>query len=359
MSAGLEALEKQGLLRQRNLHSQSLIDFAGNDYLGLANCDEIAQATVAALAQTACGSGASPLVNGYSAEHKALEQALCERTGHEAALLFCSGFSANQALIKTLFAEADTLLADRLIHASVIDGIKDSGARFRRFHHNDIANAESLMARLAPAAVITESVFSMDGDCAPLAELKSLTHKHNAWLIVDDAHGFATPKGGMADCDASLADVQLVTFGKALGCQGAALLGGQLFVDYMVANCRHYIYSTALSPLAAATALAALNLCASDARQQKLADNIALFKRLSQSAGIKALPSNTAIQPVLIGDNLKVLDFAARLKQSGFLVGAIRPPTVPVGSARLRITLSARHTQKEIEDLILALSQPG
>ncbi|MCL1039694.1 8-amino-7-oxononanoate synthase [Shewanella submarina] len=353
LSAELEALKSRGLLRQRRIHCETLIDFAGNDYLGLAAVNAGGQSDN----KTPVGSGASPLVSGYSTQHQELERALCQRTGHEAALLFCSGFSANQALMTSLFNAQDRVLADKLVHASIIDGLRQSGSDFRRFRHNDLASARTLAVKQSPLALITESVFSMDGDCAPLTELKALCDQHNAWLIVDDAHGFGVPKGAQADCNSKLADVQLVTFGKALGCQGAALLGSQLFVDYMVATCRHYIYSTSLSPQAAVTALTALKKTDEPQLGNKLADNIASFTRLAAELSLPLMASSTPIQPLLVGDNHRVLELAELLKQSGFLVGAIRPPTVPAGSARLRITLSAHHTDEQISALTATLSR--
>ncbi|MGI2261281.1 aminotransferase class I/II-fold pyridoxal phosphate-dependent enzyme [Shewanella sp. GXUN23E] len=357
LGEGLAAQQQAGLLRTRQVQPQSLLDFAGNDYLGLASSQVLNTLAAEALTEVACGSGASPLVSGYCRTHQALEAKLCQRTGHEAALLFCSGFSANQALMKTLFSDADTVLADKLVHASIIDGLKDSGARLRRFLHNDAASAAAMAQKQSVTALITESVFSMDGDCAPLSQLRQLCDEQNAWLIVDDAHGFAIPRDDGGACDSQFADVQLVTFGKALGCQGAALLGSQLFVDYMVANCRHYIYSTALSPLAAQLALSALSLVDTPIRQQPLLDNIRLFRALCQQAGLSLLPSDTPIQPLLVGDNDTVMALAAALRQRGILVGAIRPPTVPVGSARLRITLSARHSRQDIEYLVSVLGE--
>ncbi|MGS0729749.1 aminotransferase class I/II-fold pyridoxal phosphate-dependent enzyme, partial [Shewanella sp. 0m-11] len=211
------------------------------------------------------------------------EQALCEATGHEAALLFCSGFSANNALMKTLFNETDLVLADKLIHASVIDGVQDSGAKLKRFSHNDIDSAKSHLERFSPSALLTESLFSMDGDIAPLAELSALCQQHNAWLIVDDAHGFGllgeNGLGATRIANDIKIDAQLVTFGKAMGGQGAAILGSQALIDFLVANARHYIYSTALSPAHAVAALAAINMIKQQPeRRQKLNDNIACFR---------------------------------------------------------------------------------
>lgn len=361
MAERMAELQGQGLLRQRTVY-RAPVNFAANDYLALASSPALADAAMQALQRgVGCGSGASALVSGYQSEHLALEQALCQHTGHEAALLFCSGFSANQALLKTLFQPGDTVLSDKLIHASVIDGAKDAGVTLRRFLHNDADSAARLAAKHRPMALITESVFSMDGDCAPLMALRQIADQQGAWLIVDDAHGFGTPVAfpdiGSQPCDACYADIQLITFGKAMGCQGAALLGSQALIDFMVANCRHYIYSTALSPLAAATALAALTLMQDHRLCQQLAENITYFRQRCAHVGIALTASVTAIQPVIIGDSHRTLAIAQQLRGAGFAVGAIRPPTVPRGSARLRITLNAGHSQAQIDAFITALQQ--
>ncbi len=348
---------------------QQYCNFSGNDYLGLASSQSLKQAAKDAADAYGVGAMASPLVTGYSQAHQQLEQLLCETTGHEAALLFCSGFSANSALMQTLFDREDYLICDRLVHASIIDGLLHSKAKFGRFKHNDVAHAAHLTAKQLPSAIVTESVFSMDGDSAPIDALNKLAKQANCWLIVDDAHGFgihhdADPAKESAGEQQTLnapilalthqqCDVQIVTFGKALGCQGAAILGRQLLIDYLVANARHYIYSTALSPLNAHIAYNAVKLSlTATSRRQQLHRNIALFKQCCQHRQVSLVASNSPIQPIIVGGNRQVIQLADKLKQQGFIVGAIRPPTVPKGSARLRVTLSALHSAEQITKLV-------
>ncbi|MGI2024905.1 aminotransferase class I/II-fold pyridoxal phosphate-dependent enzyme [Shewanella glacialipiscicola] len=382
ITARQQALHEQGLLRQRKVlsveHSpdvnastssprfvfegRAYINFSSNDYLGLSRVPELAKALYLGAQAYGVGSGASPLVTGYSEAHFALEYELCALTGHEAALLFCSGFSANTALMKTLFDQQDIVIADKLVHASIIDGLHDSGAQLKRFLHNSLESAERLLVRNQASALITESVFSMDGDCAPISDLSTLCRQHHTWLIVDDAHGFAVLDGyknsDATDKAAKLIDVQVVTFGKALGCQGAAVLGSQALIDFLVSNAREYIYSTTLSPANAALALAAVQYSTAHPElQQKLLANIALFKRLCLDANVPLLNSDTAIQPLIIGDAQQTLQVAEELKAAGIWVGAIRPPTVPVGSARLRITLTAAHSAEDIAACVAQLAQ--
>ena len=368
-----QALAGQGLLRQRQALStdavlshaepqfcfegQTYLNFSSNDYLGLCRAPELIAALHRGAQQYGVGSGASPLVTGYNEAHLALETKLCQITGFESALLFSSGFSANSTLCKTLFDKQDVVLADKLVHASIIDGLRDSGADFKRFLHNSTESAERLLAKNTVSALITESVFSMDGDIAPISALSALCRAHNAWLIVDDAHGF-----GVSDIfnqpAANLIDIQIVTFGKALGCQGAAILGSRELIAFLVSNAREYIYSTALSPANAALALAAVEHCeAHPELRQNLQRNISIFKQLCQDADIPLLGSDTAIQPLIIGDAEQTLLVAQKLKAMGIWVGAIRPPTVPVGSARLRITLSACHSEAAIRCCVKGIAQ--
>ncbi|GIU48535.1 8-amino-7-oxononanoate synthase [Shewanella sairae] len=369
-----QQLEQAGLLRKRlslvldpsqsnyfEVDALPYVNFSSNDYLGLSTSAALIEALHQGARDFGVGSTASPLVVGYSEAHVKLEQALCDATGHEAALLFCSGFSANSALMKTLFNDSDVVLADKLIHASVIDGIQDSGAKLKRFNHNDIASAKHYLEKYSPSALLTESIFSMDGDLAPLAELSALCQQHNCWLIVDDAHGFGVlGENGLGAttlaADINI-DVQLVTFGKAMGGQGAAILGSQALIDFLVANARHYIYSTALSPACAAAAYAALHMIDKQPElRQKLNDNIRYFRNACLEQSIELSDSQTAIQPILLGDTAKTMAVAKRLKEHGFWLGAIRPPTVPQGSARLRLTLNSNHCEQDILALVSVLA---
>lgn len=359
ISNKLADLQAAGLLRQRHVSEtkpHAMVDFSHNDYLGLAHEPALVQALYAGAQQYGVGSRASPLVSGYNQAHFALEQRLCELTGHQACMLFSSGFSANNALMKTLFSNKDTVLADKLVHASVIDGLKDSGSQIRRFLHNDVNSATRLIERNPHTAVVTESVFSMDGDIAPIAELSRLCQQHDCWLIVDDAHGFGVLPSSFVN--ANNVDIQVVTFGKALGGQGAAILASKNVIDYLVATSREYIYSTALSPANAQLALAAINWQQDHPQLlTQLTANIALFRQVALEHQLEITPSMTAIQPIMIGDNHRVLVIAEHLKQQGFLVGAIRSPTVPVGQARLRITLNAQHQASDICALVSAVAQ--
>lgn len=336
------------------------LNFSSNDYLGLTQAPELLSALNLSAQEYGVGSGSSPSVTGYSQAHQLLEQQLCRVTGHEAGLLFGSGFSANTALMKTLFDSGDCVVADKLVHASIIDGLSDSKVSFKRYLHNDLVSAERLLEKHKPQALVTESIFSMDGDSAPLAALSRLCREHDAWLIVDDAHGFgiqlALP-ANVIPANAEVADIQVVTFGKALGCQGAAILGSQELIDFLVANAREYIYSTALSPTSASLALAAVKLSQEPSqRALTLTANIAYFKQVCASATISLSGSVTPIQPLIIGDVDKTLAVAQQLKTLGVWVGAIRPPTVPKGSARLRITITALHTKSDIDKLVSALA---
>ncbi|KVX02315.1 aminotransferase class I/II-fold pyridoxal phosphate-dependent enzyme [Shewanella frigidimarina] len=359
ISEKLAELQAAGLLRQRQVSATSqqstLIDFSHNDYLGLAHEHALAQALYDGATVYGVGSRASPLVSGYSQAHVALEQRLCEITSHQACMLFSSGFSANSALMKTLFHADDTVIADKLVHASIIDGLKDCGSKISRFLHNDINSAARIIERNPNSAVVSESVFSMDGDIAPITELSDLCKQHGCWLIVDDAHGFGVLPSSFVNADK--VDIQVVTFGKALGCQGAAILASKEVIDYLVATCREYIYSTALAPANAHLALAAINWQHTHPELlTQLTANIALFRQLALANKLSITSSTTAIQPIMIGDNHQVIAIAQQLKQQGFLVGAIRSPTVPKGQARLRITLNARHKVDDIHALVNALT---
>jgi 8-amino-7-oxononanoate synthase len=394
----MQSIEEQGLLRQRRLaNSKDVIDFSHNDYLGFASSEAQANALYEGALRYGVGSKASPLVSGYSKAHVELEQSLCRYTGHEAAMLFCSGFSANSALMSALFNQDDVVIADKFVHASIITGIQSSKAKLARFIHNDLASAAAQIARYPSSVIVTESIFSMDGDIAPIAALSVLAKAQGSLLIVDDAHGFGVLPQGFISADK--VDIQIVTFGKALGCQGAAILASQTVIDYLVANSRHYIYSTALSPACAHLALNAVNLCQQPAARVKLMENISLFRAQASALGISlcempdreitasemnsterincpertlldinspeqshfAISSlelatkNSPIQPIIIGDNERTMAIANKLADSGFRVGAIRSPTVPKGQARLRITLSALHSSEQIISLVNAL----
>lgn len=348
----------------------SLLNFCSNDYLGLADHPELKRAAIDAADQWGVGSGAAHLVSGHSAPHDALEQALAKATGYERALLFSTGYMANMALATALVESGQWLLGDKLNHASIIDGCLLAGAKsnkrtFYRYNHADCAHLESLLQK-APAhsLVMTDGMFSMDGDIAPLAEMSQLCRDYGTLLVVDDAHGFGCLSDG-AGCVTKLGlgpndvPVYMGTLGKAAGSFGAFVAGSEAVIEALLQFARPYIYTTALPPMVAAASSAAVAIITDsrgDQLRQQLARNIALFRARMAHLGERLLPSNTAIQPVIVGDESATMDIAAQLKVLGFWVGAIRPPTVPHGSSRLRITLSAAHSEEQVSQLCDALS---
>lgn len=341
------------------------ISFASNDYLGLANDPQV----IAALQQGAkiwgVGSGAADLVTGHSQIQEDLEQALAEATGREAALLFTSGYQANLAVISSLVGRKDVVLQDKLNHASLLDGAKLAGAKLLRYQHCQLASLQQLLAKTSTTSglVITDAVFSMDGNIAPLKEISQLVAvTPNKLLMLDDAHGFGVlgPKGAGTAVSLGLtqgdAPVLMATLGKALGTSGAFIAGSSHLINSLIQFARPYIYSTAYSPALAFASLASLKLMQSQAwRQEKLAELIAYFKQSANQLGLEVAPSNTAIQPLIVGNACLALRLADYLRQQGLWVVAIRPPTVPQGSARLRITLNATHTKPQVSQLLTAL----
>ncbi|MGJ8678969.1 aminotransferase class I/II-fold pyridoxal phosphate-dependent enzyme [Paraglaciecola sp.] len=388
--SALAQRKSEGLLRQRQViesaqgpmievAGQHYINFSSNDYLGMRRSSVVAQAWVDGVSELGAGSGASPLVTGYTHVHQALEEYLADVLGREKVLLFNSGFAANQAICQALFPANQAvkgqnpkgeILADKLIHASFIDGAQASGATLHRFKHNDLTHLQTLLDKTAnhsDVLVATESVFSMDGDQASLAEIQPLVAAKNAWLMVDDAHGFGVlgEHGfGVAEQE-NLSQQQLpvlmATFGKAVGTAGAFVAGSAELIDYLVNFARHYIYSTAMPAAQAYATLACLQSKKRIENKSILQARIALFKQLTAKAGINLMPSNTAIQPVLIGNAEQALNISHKLKSLGLWVSAIRYPTVPKNTDRLRITLSAVHNEQDIQALVdgleLAMSQ--
>ncbi|WP_375057922.1 8-amino-7-oxononanoate synthase [Zobellella sp. DQSA1] len=342
---------------------QGYLNFAGNDYLGLSQAPELRLAADRAAREFGVGAVASPLVVGHQAVHRELEAELCDWLGLEAVLLFSSGFSANQAVIKALLGKEHLLWQDRLNHASLQEAGLLSPARLLRFAHNDMT---ALEARLKPEAglIVSEGVFSMDGDLGDWPGLARLAGQSGNWLMIDDAHGLGVlgseGRGTLDALGVAPEQVQIFmgTFGKALGVSGAFVGGSRELVEYLHNFGRSYVYSTHLPPPQAAAILAAIRLVrrAGD-RREHLNQLVRQFRAGVQALPFELLPSATAIQPLVIGDEACTLALAARLKERGFWVGAIRPPTVPVGGARLRITLSAAHTQEDIRGLIKALTE--
>lgn len=349
-----------------------LHNFSSNDYLGFAGAaDEDNAAGIGAAGTESLspsmhgtGSGASALVTGYQPVHRDLENALADWLGREAALLTSSGFLANLAVLTALAGRGDTIVQDRLCHASLIDAARLSGATHRRYAHGDL---EAVERRLATATghtvLVTDGVFSMDGDVAPLAGLAKLAARARATLVVDDAHGLGVlgqTGGGLCESEALGPDVVPVligTLGKAFGCAGAFIAGSRDLVEHLENHARSVIYSTALAPITAATALTALaRIRCGGALRARLRDNIDHFRRGAAERDIALLPSHTPIQPLVIGDDARALAVSAALEDAGYLVTAIRPPTVPEGTSRLRITLSAAHEPAQIDGLLGALA---
>jgi len=377
----LEPVDAVTVVRDR----RQLVNFSGNDYLGLAAHPAIADA-MASSARMRVGSGASALVSGYTPAHRELETALADWLGFEAALVTGSGYQANLAVGQALLARGDHLLGDRLNHASLNDGARLSGARIRRYRHADADDA-SCKHTGRTRWIASDGVFSMDGDLAPLPALVDLADRRGLGLWLDDAHGIGVL--GESGCgtlehfgvDSRRIDAFVVTFGKALGTQGAAILGDEALIEALTNRARGIIYSTAMAPpLAAATKRALEVLQGESWRRSRLAENIDRFRQRSdslpsphadpdsyrqsnrQSKRESGTPSaaqparvQTPIQPIVIGDNARTLAISDSLAERGFLVRAIRPPTVPEGTARLRITLSAAHRPEHIDGLVDAL----
>ena len=370
--------QAQGRLRMRRIISRRdgvqleidgrwLTGFCSNDYLGLAQQVEIVAALQDAALHEGAGATASHLICGHHALHEALEHEVADWLGYPSALLFGSGFAANLAVQQALLSDAqDVCVQDRLNHASLIDATHLAGARLRRYPHLD---AQGAMRQLeaAPegaAMLVSDGVFSMDGDVAPLRSLSWVARAQQALFYVDDAHGVGVlgpdGRGSVAEAGLDAQDVPLVlvTLGKALGGVGAVVVGEQALVQHLAETARPYLYTTALPPAQAAASLTAVRLARrSEWRRARLTERIAAFRDGARHYGLELMPSDTPIQPLLCGPNASAMTMAAALEEAGFLVGAIRPPTVPEGKARLRVTLSALHTSAQVQALVEALAR--
>ncbi len=343
--------------------------FCSNDYLGLANHPKLITAMQNAAGDYGVGSGASHLVCGHSRLHHELEDRLAALTGRTRVLLFSTGYMANLGVINALLGKGDHIFEDRLNHASLLDGGLLSGARFQRFAHND---TEDLRRRLAKTGdegrrlIAVDAVFSMDGDLAPLPELAAIAQQNNAWLMADDAHGFGVLGDSGAGCaelfNLSEAELPILmgTLGKAAGCFGAFVAGSNALIESLIQFARPYIYTTAMPPAVAAANLAALDLFSEeDWRRSRLRDNIRYFREGAEQLNLPLQASSSPIQPLLVGPDAEALALSEQLAEKGILVSAIRPPTVPEGTARLRITLSAAHSTEQIDKLLDALAHSG
>jgi 8-amino-7-oxononanoate synthase len=363
-----QAIERRarGLWRTRRRHSpDGGLDFAGNDYLGLARDPRLAEAQALGARRFGAGARASHLVSGHLEVHEALEERLAALTGRPAALLFSAGYMANLGTLQALCDGRTQVFQDRLNHASLLDGAALAGARSRRFHHRDLEDLERLIAR-APGdgrtLVVSDGVFSMDGDVADIAGLAATSARHGAWLMIDDAHGVGVlgrHGDGCVGHAHGIAEVPVLvgTLGKALGTGGAFVAGSRALIEHLTQFARPYVYTTAQPPGVAAATLEALDILAVEPeRRTRLASLIRRFRDEAGRLGLPLAVSDTPIQPLVLGDGERVMRWAGRLSERGLRVGAIREPTVPRGQARLRITLSAAHTDAELDALLEALA---
>lgn len=379
LQGALDERRQQHLYRQRsNLNSRcaatimvdgkSQHNFCSNDYLGLAGHPDIAKALQQGADKYGTGSGASHLISGHSQAHEQLEQELAEFTGRPRALLFSTGYMANMGVISALVGRRDLVLQDRLNHASLLDGGLLSRADLQRYKH---ANTEDLAARLSASnaerkLVVTDGVFSMDGDLPPLESMAVVTNQHQGWLMVDDAHGFGVlgkHGGGLIEAlDLSIEQVPILvgTLGKAFGTFGAFVAGSEALIETLIQFSRSYIYTTALPPAVAVASSASLKILQAESwRREKLVSLVSRFRLGAEQIGLDLMDSQTPIQPVQINNDQRVMEINQQLRAKGFMVGAIRPPTVPKGSGRLRICLSATHTEDQIDQLLEALESVG
>ena len=345
---------------------RQLVSFCGNDYLGLSQHLDVVSALQESAAWHGVGSTGSAGVSGHHAEHAAFEREMAQWLGYERGLLFGSGYQANLAVLQSLLGEGDVCVQDKLNHACLIDGARLSGCELKRYPHGDVEAAmRQLMSRRDGAAILaTDGVFSMDGDQAPLADLALVARAQDATLYVDDAHGIGVlgPEGrgslAVAGLSAREVPLLLVPLGKAFGGQGAVLLGNAAFIAHVAETARPYLFSTAPAPAMAAAMRASLRLIRSQPwRRAKLASLVARFRRGASARGLPLQESFTPIQPIVLGDNTRALAASKSLETQGYLVSAIRPPTVPDGQARLRVTLGCDHSEADVDGLLNALAE--
>lgn len=376
LGAFLRERREQHLYRQRKViagpqgpvvyvDDRPLISFCSNDYLGLANHPKAIEALRLGAERYGVGSGASHLISGHSEAHHDLELELAEFVRRPRALLFSTGFMANLGVITALFGKGDAIFEDRLNHASLIDAGLYSGARVQRYLHADANSLQNYLAK-SPAEqklIVSDGVFSMDGDIAPLPNLAKLAAEHNTWLMVDDAHGFGVlGESGRGSAEHFGLDngipIYMATLGKALGTFGAFVAGSEALIETLIQLARSYTYTTALPPAVAEATRANLRLVQQEPwRRDILRSLITRFRQGAQQLGLTLMDSVTPIQPLLVGDSETALRYSDALLEKGFLISAVRPPTVPQGSARLRITFSASHDEAQIDQLLDALDQ--
>lgn len=363
------------LRRQRRVHEtrdgafaivdgKRLLNFSSNDYLGFAQHPTVLSAFIKGAQDFGIGSAGSALVSGYFSAHAHLEQQTAALFGYEACLYVGSGYLANIAVLQTLLDEQSLCVQDKLNHACLIDGARFSGAQLKRYPHTETVEAERHCREAESDRVflVSDGVFSMDGDAAPLAELASIAQRQNATLMIDDAHGVGvlgeTGLGSIqaAQLDANAVPLLIIPAGKALGGQGALILSSQTIISHLVETARPYLFSTAPAPAMAAALSASLQLLQQQPQHHAaLVHNIQYFQQMAKQTGLPVLNSQSAIQPMLAGANETALQWSANLKARGFWLSAIRPPTVPAGKSRLRITLTALHTKTQLDALLDAL----
>ncbi|MFV1984159.1 MAG: 8-amino-7-oxononanoate synthase [Thiohalomonadales bacterium] len=372
----LEQRKKNSLYRTRRIinsaqdvnisvNGKQVLNFCSNDYLGLANNTEVITAFKKAADKFGVGSGSAHLVTGHLSVHHELEQQLAEFTGRPRALLYSTGYMANLGVISALLTKNDCIFEDKLNHASLIDAGLLSGAKFKRYLHNDVTNLESKLTTASEDncnLIVSDGVFSMDGDVVALDKIIPIAQQYKAVIMIDDAHGLGVTgkngRGTLEHFNASVDDVPILmgTLGKAFGTFGAFIAGSETLIETLIQQSRSYIYTTALPPALASATLMSLKLVISEQwRRENLQERIDQFKTGAAQLGLNLMPSNTAIQPLLIGSSELAMGISQKLADEGILISAIRPPTIPNNTARLRITFSANHSKEHVDKLLSAL----
>ena len=372
----LKEIERQGLYRRRRVlegpqgavievDGRKLVNFCSNDYLGLANHPEVVAAFCQAATDFGVGSGSAHLVCGHGRAHHRLEEELAAFTGRDRVLLFSTGYMANLGVISALAGRGDTVFEDRLNHASLLDGARLSGARLRRYRHRDLTELEAMIKESRPdrSLIASDGVFSMEGDLAPVDELACLARRLGCWLMIDDAHGVgvlgARGAGLLEQQGIRQAEAPILvgTLGKALGVFGAFVAGSEELIECLIQQARTYVFTTALPPAVAEATRVSLALVVKEGwRRDRLAHLVRHFRTGARTLGLQLMDSPTPVQPLVIGANELAVMASEKLREAGFLVTAIRPPTVPAGSARLRVTLTAMHDEEQLDRLLDALA---
>ncbi len=350
-----------------HLGDKTILSFCSNDYLGLAAHPDIKQAFKEAVDKEGVGSGAAHLLTGHSYYHQALEEKLADFTGQQRVLLFSTGYMANLGVIDGLLTRGDAVIQDKWNHASLLDGGRLTDADQLRYPHADMGLLHKRLHNAATAKhrlIVSDGVFSMDGDIASLPEIMALSEQHHAAVLIDDAHGFGVigedGRGTVShfQITPNKAPIVVGTLGKAIGTGGAFVAADELVIETLIQQARSYVYTTAQPPAIAAATLVSLDLVESEQwRRDKLQQLIQQFRQGAEQLGLELMSSETPIQPVIIGEDKKALEIGAKLEEQGILVGVIRPPTVPKNTARLRITFSAAHTEQDVNRLLSALEQ--